>query len=118
MVDPILDNLTYNLTNIISPKIINEPNLWLAAFNNEMSGYFIITSLAVIGIVLFIAARNMNVKDSEAAVYSGMIISVAGLLLFFVDTGSYVKLVTWPQEFILIVITAISIFINKFRQKY
>jgi len=118
MSEAILENYTYNLTNILSTDIIDAPNNWLAAFNHEMMGFPIITMLLVIGVVLFIGARSINVKDSEAAVYSGLIISFVGLLLFFIDTGNYVKLITWTQEFLLILITAIAILMNKVMKRY
>lgn len=93
----IMENLTYNLSKIISTDIIDEPTTWLFNFNNEMSGVFLLAIMIVFSIVLFLLARNLEeVADTQAAVYSLLIVSVLGLLLFFIEVDG-AKLLEFTQ---------------------
>ena len=104
----IMEN-NFNLTKIFTRDPIENPTKWFGAFNELMSGYFTITVLTVVGGVLFLLMRNNpNTSDTEAVVYSGLVCSVVGLLLFLADimTGNTTKLITWTQLMPFMVITA------------
>jgi len=119
MASAIMENYTYNLTKIISDDIINEPTSWLVNLNGELGGFVITAFLAVLAIVLFILARqNDNIKDSAAAVYSGLVVSVIGLLFFFIEPVTSVKLLTFNQLLIFLVATSISILIDRVARNY
>lgn len=109
----IMENGTYNLTKIISTDIINDPSGWMVNFNSEMGGFVFVSMLIVLAIVLFILARTLDdVKDSKAAVYSGLITSVIGFVLFLVEyEGS--KIISFEQWFVFLVATAIAILIDR-----
>ena len=105
---------TYNLSSIISGDIINDPTNWLISFNSELSGLLIVSFMVVFAIVLFVIARqNDDVKDSRAAVYSGLVVSVIGLLLFFIEPNGGDKLLSFGQLLIFLVATSISILIDR-----
>lgn len=114
----IMENYTYNLTKIISVDIINEPSTWLFSFNNELGGFLLIGLLAVFGIILFILARQIEeVKDSRAAVYSGLIVSVLALLLFFIEADGN-KVLSFDQLMVFLVITGLAIIIDRIARNY
>ena len=122
MSNAFMENFTYNLTKIVSTDIIDDPTQWIFNFNSEMGGTIIIAGLATLAIVLFLLARNLEnvqgrVKDSEAAVYSGLIVSVIGLLLFFIEVGGE-KILTFEQLLIFLVATGIAILINSINRYY
>ena len=108
----------YNLSSIVSADIINEPTKWLFNFNSELGGWFLIISLAVIGLILFLTMRKAdNIKDTEAASYSGFIISIAGLLLVLIKVDGN-SLLTFTQVFPIWVITGISVMVDRFKGRY
>jgi len=118
MTNQIMENGTYNLSGILSVDAIERPDVWWANFNIEMNGIVVISLLAAIGIILFFVSRLRTESDTEAGVYSGVIISFVGLLLFIISiTGlTETKLLTWEQFFIFPLITGLFIladFISK-----
>lgn len=114
-----MENGTYNLTKIISEDVISNPTSWLTNFNAELGGFFIVAILAVVAIVLFILARGVgDIKDSKAAVYSGLVVSVISLLLFFIEPVSGVKLLTFNQLMVFLVATAVAILIDRIARNY
>lgn len=109
MTSAIMENLTYNLTKIISTDIINEPNTWLFNFNNEMSGILFLSFMVVFAIVLFLLARQLEgVPDTQAAVYSLLIVSVLGLLLFFIEVDGS-KLLSFEQLLPFLIALSLSV---------
>lgn len=115
----IMENYTYNLTKIISADIINDTPGWIFNFNSELGGFLVVSFLAVLAIVLFILARRLEgVKDSKAAVYSGLVVSVIALLLFFVDAGAGAKILSFNQLMIFLVATSLAILIDRIARNY
>ncbi len=105
----IMENYTYNLSNIISTDIINEPTTWLFNFNNEMSGVFLLSILVVFAIVLFLLSRQLEeVVDTQALVYSLFIVSVLALLLFFIEVDGS-KLLSFEQLLFFLVALGLSV---------
>lgn len=102
----------YNLSKVISTDMIEDPTTWLFNFNVEMGGLFVVGSLLAFGVALFFIARNLEgVKDSEAAVASGFVLSVIGTLLFFIEVGGD-KILSFDQLLLFLIITAVSIIVN------
>ena len=121
MVNSTIINATYDLTNIINASAIEDPPFWLASVNEAVGGYIIFTLLAVFTVILFLEARkNENVSDTEAAVYSGLIASIVGTLLFVVDITAMpgVKILQWTHLLPFIVLTGVSIVANYFNRKF
>ena len=113
----IMEN-NYNLTNIFSSSAIDNPTSWLSNFNSELSGLFFIALLAVFAIILYILAKEIdNVKDSQAAVYSGFIVTIIGVLLFFIEVGGE-KLLSFNQLLIFIIATALAILADRIIRNY
>lgn len=108
-----MDNYTYNLTKIVSTDIVNDPTSWFYNYNAELGGFIIVAFLLVIGIILFILAREAeNIKDTKAALYSGIIMSVIALLLFFIEVDGN-KLLSFSQLMIFLGLTAMLIIADK-----
>lgn len=108
----------YNLTKIIASNPIDNPAGAFSTWNIVMNGYGTIILIAVIGITLFLIMRkNDNVKDTEAAVYSGYIISIAGLFLALINIDG-VRLLEWKYLFIIWVITGIAVLLDKVNGRY
>ena len=118
VIDPILENQTYNLTKLFSPDLLNDPARWIVNYNEAMGGFYMITALAIIGIVLFIIAkRSDEIEDTQAAVYAGAVTSITGVLLFLIRVDG-VKLLEWYHLTIFIVLTMLAIIIDKVTRKY
>lgn len=109
----------YNLTKIISGDIIDNPTSWFSNFNSELGGYLFITLVAVLGLVLFFVMRERsNVKDSEAALFSGFIISLVSLLAFLVTAVEGVKIISFEQFVTVLVFTGVMVIAHFIRQRY
>lgn len=109
----------YNLTKVFSTDVFDNPTGWFAGLNNELSGYVITGILVFIGVVMFVYMKeNKGLKDSEAGLFSGVIISIVGLLLFVASTGTSVKLLSWEQYMLFLVITASLIIVNFIGRRY
>lgn len=116
---PIMDNYTYNLTKIISDDAISNPGSWLTNFNETMNGIFIGTIFYAIAIVLYVVMRRQEgVDDIEAAVYTGLIMSVVGMILYLVEPFSGVKLLSWEAYVPILIITAGAIGMNFFSRRF
>lgn len=117
-VNAIMENYTYNLTGIVSADLINDPTRWAYSFNTELGGLWIIGLMAAFAIGLFFMAYKIgDIKHSKAAVYSGLVTSVIGLLLFFIEVDGN-KLLTFPQLMIFLVATGIAILIDKIARNW
>lgn len=116
----------YNLTRLMpsgnstNESIIDDPPRWLASFNEEMNSIPVAVFLYLCGVILFLVIRRrIEVKDSEALLYSGFMTSLVGVLLFVVDTGiTGVKLISWGALLPIIVITAVAIILNYINRNY
>lgn len=113
-----MEGCTYNLSKIFNNDIINSPHNWVAAYNGLLDGYPIIILLAVIGILLYLGIKRDTGFDSEAVVYSGIITTFCGLLLFLIKIDEGTKLVTWPYLVPFVVITFIAIIANYVNKKF
>lgn len=115
-------NVTYDLTNILSSKAINTPVEWTAAYNEQMNGIVIISFLSIFAMILFIWHAYTNSETtsySESAMYSGLITSVVGLLLFLIDiSNTTVKIVEWYQLLPIWILTGAAILVNKSTKNY
>lgn len=105
----------YNLTKLISFDVIGNPTQWLANYNSEMSSYAIFTILLLIGLILFFTIRTRpESTDAEALLYSSIICAISGLFLFLVDVSVDigVKLITWEQLVVFMVIAFVAIIVK------
>jgi len=114
--NPLTSN--YNLTGLTNFDMVNDPTGWLINFQS-LSGVPIVgTALVGVGVVLFFIMRENVNSDSEALAYSGLITSIAGILLFLVKNGSGVPLVGWGFLVPIFLITAFSILANMIGRNY
>ena len=116
MVNPLDAN--YNLTNFSSINPITQTADWLSFWNNSLNGLGIFILLGVTGLVLFLAVRKFVDSDTEAISYSGFIISFAGLLLFIIKDSAGEALLGWGYLAIILLITAISTFLNFINRRF
>lgn len=113
----IMENGTYNLSKIISTDMLENPASWLANFNGEMNGQFIIFCLGASLLTLFFIARTLDgVTDSEAAVASTLVISIVATLLFFIVVEGQ-KLLSFDQLMIFLVLMAVSVLGNEINKR-
>ena len=120
----ILDQ-TYNLTTMFSngnQSALDNSARWLIEWNINMGEIGFIVFLYVLAAILFLTIRRRpEVKDSEALVYSGVMCSFLGVLGFIVSVtiqGSIYRMIEWAGLLPLIVITAISIYMNITNQNF
>lgn len=116
MVNPM--DINYNLTNLSSINPIDSPADWLSFWNNSLNGVGIFVLLGITGIVLFLAARKFVDSDTEAISYSGFILTFAGLLLFIIKDSYGNALLGWGYLAIIMIITAISTFLNFVNRRF
>lgn len=112
---------TYNLTPLMDGSIVDEPVSWLANFNLSMGGIVFITFLYVFIAVLFLVVRRRDeVKDSEAALYAGLMGTIIGVMVFLIRTGvaEAPKLIEWGALLPIIVITALMVIFNYINRNY
>lgn len=115
----ILEDFQYNLTRIFSSNIIERPERWVGDINIMMGGIVIISFLILLGIVLFLVSKSVNdVSDSQALMYTGLIISFLGTLLFFIEPYEGVKLIPFTYLVPVYVITLLSIVYNRMVKRY
>ena len=116
MVNPM--DINYNLTHLSGINPIEQPADWLSFWNHGLNGSGIFVLLGIAGLLLFFASRKFVNSDSEALSYSGFIITFAGLLLFIIKDSSGDPLLGWGYFAIIMIITAISIFLNFINRRY
>lgn len=116
MVNPM--DINYNLTNLSNISPIDNPADWLSFWNNGLDGLGVFVLLGVTGIILFLAARKFVDSDTEAISYSGFMMSFAGLLLFILKDSAGVPLLSWGYLAIILIITAITTFLNFINRRF
>ncbi len=113
----ILINGTYDLTTIISDDIIEAPVKWIAHYNAEMSGFFVITFLILFGLLLYRMTKERGFSDPQAVMFAGFITTFVGLIAFLLsisaDPANIGKIITWAQLMPFIVITMVAIVVDK-----
>jgi|AntAceMinimDraft_17_1070374.scaffolds.fasta_scaffold02896_7 hypothetical protein len=114
--DPLRSN--YDLSGITNISIMDDPAGFLINFQNVSGIPWVGTLLIGIGIVLFFVMRNNVSSDSEAMAYSGLITSIAGIFLFLIKNSAGTPLVGWGFIFPIILITAVSVFMNLTARNY
>jgi hypothetical protein len=114
----ITEGATYNLTKLTTVDAVNHPDLLIFNLNSLFNDLLVITLLWVTMIILFMIIRSQdNVKDTEAASYAGVIVSVGSILILFINIeGS--SLVSFAQVFPLWVITGLAILMDKILGNY
>ena len=117
MTGDIMTNYTYDVSSMINSSIIDNPTGWLSGLNVGVGGFLMLGLLASIGIILFLSMRNFVTSDSEALSYSGLVVSIAGILIFVINTGG-AKLITWPQLLPFFLITAIAFYVDFTSRNY
>lgn len=117
LTDPMTSN--YNITALITgTDAVTEPAKWLSNLQ-IISGLPLATVLLVgAGIILFFIMRNNVNNDSDALAYSGLMISFTGILMFLVETGTGIKLISWAVLIPIFLITAFAIFANMTARDY
>jgi len=117
LTNPMTSN--YNITALIQgTDAVNSPSTWLSNLQ-IISGIPLATVLLVgAGIILFFVMRQNVNNDSDALTYSGLMISFAGILMFLVETGTGIKLVSWAVLIPIFLITAFAIFSNMTGRNY
>jgi len=120
MANATIINATYDLTNIISNEVLNDPPYWLALINQQVGGFIFVTFLAIFGVVLWLIQKNNGSTDGESIAYAGLICTVVGAFLFVIQITAMpnVKLLTWVQLLPFFVVTAVAMIMNKVNQKY
>lgn len=113
-----VEGCTYNLSKLFNNDVINAPHNWLGAYNGMLDGYPIIMLLAVIGILLYLGIKKTSGYDSEAAVYSGIITTFFGIILFLIRIDDGTKLVTWPYLVPFVVLTFVAIIANYVNKRF
>lgn len=114
-------NQTYDLLKIVSDDAIDHPTRWLYNVNTELTGIVIVTFLAIFALILFLTCRQLlNVADSEAAVYAGLITVFISIFIFVIDVFGYpdAKLLEWYHLTIFIVLTALAILVNIWARRW
>lgn len=114
--DPLTSN--YNLSGLTSNDIITNPGSWLINFQSISGIPWVGTLLIGVGVVLFFVMRSNVSTDSEAMAFSGIITSIAGILLFLVKNSVGTPLVGWAFLLPIFLITAFSIFMNMTARNY
>lgn len=113
-----LEGCTYNLSRLLNNDIINSPHNWVASYNGMLDGYPVIMLLAVVAILLYLGIKKTSGYDSEAAVYSGIITTFLGIILFLIKIDDGTKLVTWPYLVPFVVLTFVVIIANYVNKKF
>lgn len=116
MVDPM--SVNYNLTALSNISVLDAPADAIVWWNSSLGGFAVFTLLAVIGLILFLAMRKFVDSDSEAIGYSSFIMTIVGIFLFVIETSSGDKILSWPYLIIIIIITAISNFLNFINRRF
>ena len=115
----ILGNGTYNITALVSINALEDTSDWVYTVLNMIGPYVLPIILTVIGIVLFTLMRKVGTtSETEAASYAGVIISITAVLLFFVNTSSGNKLISWEQALPIFILTAVIIGFHKMNKDY
>jgi uncharacterized membrane protein len=104
-------NGTYDTTLLFNNNAIEDPLTWWNNFNNLLSGFPVITMLGFLGFVLFLAIKRTTETDTEALVWSGTITSVISVLLWLTSFAG-LKLISFGQVSIFLIITGVAIFLH------
>lgn len=121
MTDPsILWNYTYNMTGIVGVNVANETERWVGSVNEALGGVMFLGLLIAFGIILFVSIRSThpNLSDTKSLMWSGLITTFTGVLLFIVDTGLGVKLIEWQYLLPVILITGLAALLDKMSKRY
>jgi len=110
VVDPM--SVNYNLTKLVSINAIDNTADVVSWWNNIFGGSGIFILLGVVGLVLFLASRKFVDSDTEALSYAGLIVTLAGIFLFMVQTSDGSKLLGWGYLMIIVLITGIATYLN------
>lgn len=113
-------NATYDLTQLFSAQVIEDPVATLHAANSLVGGWMIPGFLLLFGLVLFLIMRFNNVSDTEAGAYAGIITSFLAVLLFVVDITAFpgTKLIAWQALIPFFVITGIFLVMNTTNRRW
>lgn len=113
-------DIYYNISNIVNPDIINNPQSLIGGVNNALNGWLTPSLLVVLGVVLYLGIKSYDesMKDSEAALYSSYVMSIMALFLFLISLGENAKLLSWEWLTIFLVLTGTLILVDKFNRSY
>jgi len=115
----IMEDFTYNLTKVFSSDIIERPDVWIGTMNNLLNGWIMVSFLVVLAIVLFLMSKRIDdVSDSQAAMYSGIVTSILGILLFFIEPVEGMKLISFIQLVPFFTVTLLAVAYNRFVKRY
>lgn len=112
-------NGTYDIGGLFAIDPISNGPSWLGAVNTELGGWFMLSVLVVVGLILFLAARKLDgVSDTRALVYAGFISSFSGMLLVIVSLTTENNLLGWEQWSVVFILTLIAIGLDKANVTY
>lgn len=118
--DPV-SNCLYNLSKIVEGDlIVTDTATWVSVFDSVAGGFVTVGLLAFFGIALFIITRRLEMvqNDSEALVYSSLITTVLGVLLFLIPTANGAKLLIWSRLLPFVIILLVSVFVDFLNRRY
>jgi len=112
-------NATYDIGGFMNLDPISDGPNWLGAFNASLDGWFSLSLLIVVGLVLFLSSRTLDgISDTAALMYSSFIISVVGVFLLLIDLSSGYELLGFAQWSIIFTLFLVSLALHKMNLTY
>ncbi len=116
----IMEN-NYNLTALLSANPIEDPVTFIGRINEILGGYYVISFLIGLAVVLFLLMRrNETVEDSTAALFATFITAIIGSLIFVLPyiTELQTKLLSGGQLGVIFVMLFISVVVDRIAIRY
>lgn len=111
-------DIYYNLSGLASDEVVTNTGMWLANFNAQGGGIIVPGIIIAIGVFIFITLRFITKNDTQSWSYAGTVCTFISFLLFIIETGSYPKLVSWQFFLIVIIVTALGLFLHTINRDY